>query len=327
VTPPGPECYRRWQGFPPRGPIMRTRLCSITLVAAASLLTVRAAAFPYVVRKGDTLASIAERFYGKIQHEQLLVVANGLDADGGTPIVPGMRLEVPAVGHHRVVRGETWSGLAAELLGAPHRADELATANGTHAWIPPEEGAEILVPYHLRVVVRGTDSTLTIAYRFLGNVTKAWELDHYNGLGGRTLQRGDVVLVPLTDLALTAEGRQAASVGDCARCSEAEGDEREVQLRVRAELPALLADVRGGRYVDAVRRGNGFLMAGALSRPMLAAVHRQLLEAYGARDATGLAAAACADWRANDPTARLDPVRLSPKIVAACTRGAGRSTP
>ena len=152
---------------------MRTRLCSITLVAAASLLTVRAAAFPYVVRKGDTLASIAERFYGKIQHEQLLVVANGLDADGGTPIVPGMRLEVPAVGHHRVVRGETWGGLAAELLGAPHRADKLAMANGTHAWIPPEEGAEILVPYHLRVVVRGTDSTLTIAYRFLGNVTKA----------------------------------------------------------------------------------------------------------------------------------------------------------
>lgn len=306
---------------------MRTRLCSTALVFAASLLTVRAAAFPYVVKKGDTLASIAERFYGKIQHEQLLVVANGLDADGGTPIVPGMRLEVPAVGHHRVRRGETWSGLATELLGAPHRGDRLAMTNGAHAWLAPEEGARIVVPYHLRVVVRGNDSTLTIAYRFLGNVTKAWELDHYNGLGGRALQRGEVVLVPLTDLVLTDEGRAAASVGDDARCSEAAGEERAVQQRVQAELPALLADVRGGRYVDAVRRGNGFLTAGALSHPTLAAVHRQLLEAYVALDATGLAAAACADWRAHDSAARLDPVRLSPKILAACARGAAPGAP
>lgn len=306
---------------------MRNWLCSTALVVAASLLTVRAAAFPYVVKKGDTLASIAERFYGKIQREQLLVVANGLDADGGTPIVPGMRLEVPAVGHHRVHRGETWNGLATELLGAPHRAGKLAIANDTHAWLTPEEGAEIRVPYHLRVVVRGSDSTLTIAYRFLGNVAKAWELDHYNGLGGRTLQRGEVVLVPLTDLILTEEGRAAASAGDRAQCSEAAGEERAVQQRVQAELPALLADVRGGRYVDAVRRGNGFLTAGALSHPTLAAVHRQLLEAYVALDATGLAVAACADWRAHDPAARLDPMRLSPKIIAACTRGAAQGAP
>ena len=33
--------------------------------------------------------------------EQILVAANGLDAGGGIPIVAGMRLEVPALGHHR----------------------------------------------------------------------------------------------------------------------------------------------------------------------------------------------------------------------------------
>jgi hypothetical protein len=306
---------------------MRNRTLAIALVTAACLLQGRAAAFPYVVKSGDTLASIAERFYGRIQLEQLLVAANDLDAEGGTSIVAGMRLEVPAVGHHRVRGGETWAGLATELLGGPNRADKLAMSNGTSAWIPPEEGAEIIVPYHLRIVVRGSESTPTIAYRFLGNMTKAWELDHYNGIGGRTLQRGDVVLVPLTDLALTDEGRAAATAAEKSQCSEAAGEERAIQRRVQAEIPALIADVRSGRYVDAVRRGQGFLNAGELSSPTLAIVHRQLLESYVALDALGLAAAACVDWRAHDPEGRLDPVRISPKVIAACERGAARGAP
>ena len=67
-----------------------------------------ARAFTYVVAPGDTLAAIAERYYGRIQQERLLVAANFLDARRGTPIVPGMRLEVPALGHHRIAHGETW---------------------------------------------------------------------------------------------------------------------------------------------------------------------------------------------------------------------------
>jgi hypothetical protein len=47
-------------------------------------------------------------------------------------------------------------------------------------------------------------------------------------------------------------------------------------------------------------------------------VHRALLEAYVAFDARPAAAAACVAWRSNDPTAVLDPVRVSPKILAAC---------
>lgn len=298
----------------------RLRRHALTLLATLALSTVPAAAFPYVVRRDDTLAAIAERFYGKIQHEQLLVVANGLDADGGTPIVAGMRLEIPAVSHHRVRPGDTWESLATELLGASYRATKLALVNGTSPWIPPEEGARLVVPFHLRVVIRGNETTPVIAYRFLGNMTKAWELAHYNKMENRTLQRGDVVLVPLTDLELTEEGRLLAAAAAGMQCSEAAAGERELQRRVQTELPALIADVRSGRYVDAVRRGNRFLNAGELSVPTLATIHRQLLEAYVALDAPGLAAAACADWQAHDPTARLDPVRLSPKILAACER-------
>ena len=57
---------------------------------------------------------------------------------------------------------------------------------------------------------------------------------------------------------------------------------------------------------------------GALTHPQLATIHRALLEAYVAIDARAAAAAACEAWKSNDPGAVLDPVRVSPKIRAAC---------
>lgn len=285
------------------------------------LVAAKAQAFPYIVQPGDTLASIAERVYGRIQHEKLLVAANSLDARGGSPIVPGMRLEVPALAYRRVQPGDTWNSLALELLGAAHRSTALSLANDSSPWLTPEEGARIVVPYNLSVIVDDREPITSIAFEYLGNMTKAWQLDHYNSLKGRPLHRGDVVLVPLTDLALSESGKVLAAQAAEMRCSEIAGVTHETQQRVRTELPALIGDVRGGRYVEAVRRGNEFLSSGELSKKTLAAVYRQLLEAYVALEATGLGSAACKAWRENDPQATLDPVLLSPKILAVCDRG------
>ncbi len=281
----------------------------------------KAQAFPHVVQPGETLASIAEHYYGRIQYEELLVAANQLDAQGGTPIVSGMRLEVPALDHRRVKGGDSWTDLAGTLLGATTRADVLAAANGTSPWLPPADGAEIVIPYNLRVVASGSDTIVTIAYKYMGDMNKAWVLDHYNGFKGKRVRRGDVVLVPLTDLPLTEVGKHAAAEAAIATCSQAAGDTRQAQRRVESELPALLADVRAGRYVEAVTRGTRFLASGPLTKPQIAVINRQLLEAYAALDAQGLATAACTTWRKNDPRARVDPVMMSPKLVAACERG------
>jgi hypothetical protein len=99
------------------------------------------------------------------------------------------------------------------------------------------------------------------------------------------------------------------------------GGVREAQRKVSQEIPALIADVKGGRYVDAASRGSRFLASGALTEPEQAIVNRQLLEAYVALDATGLATQACTEWRKRDKHATLDPVELSPKIISACARG------
>jgi hypothetical protein len=301
------------------------------LLAAAAVAYLGAAAdahaFPHVVEKGETLSQVAERVYGKVELEQLLVAANGLDAGGGIPIVPGMRLEVPALGHHRAVLGETWAALAAELLGDERRSDVLAVANGSMPWLAPADGQELVVPYNLRVVAGAGDSLLTVAYRYLGERDKAWMLDRYNHLRGEALHRGDVVLVPLSDLPLTPAGKaEAASAGALVR-AEGAGKAREAQHRADAELPALAADVRSGRWTEGVARGNRMLGYGELTKPELAAIHRALTECYAALDATGLAETACIAWREADPGAVLDPVELSPKILRACIGSPVRARP
>ena len=302
-------------------PLHRISIFRFTAAAplvAALALGAEAHAFPHVVKKGETLAQIAEQTYGRVEMEQLLVAANGLDAGGGISIVPGMRLEVPALGHHRATAGETWAGLAAELLGDPTRSDVLALANASMPWLAPADGQELIVPYNLRVVAGQYDSLLTIAYRFLGHRDKAWTLDRYNHLKGEAIRRGDVVLVPLTELPLTPRGKlEAASAGALVR-AEGGGKALEAQRRAASELPLLASDVRSGRYVDAIARGNRVLGYGELSRPDRASIHRLLTEAYVALDATGLAETACGAWREADPTAVLDPIELSPKILRAC---------
>lgn len=294
---------------------------SALVVGAVLTFGLSAHAFRHVVQKGETLASIAEHVYGRIHYERILVYANALDAWGGVPIVPGMALEVPAMGHRRVSLGETWQALAKELLGDERRAELLAQVNAAKPWQPPDDGSEIVVPYNLRYVVQGADTIVAIATRFFADNQSAWMLDRYNNIGGHLLRRGDVVLVPLTDLPLTEAGKAEALQAEAAVRSEAAGAAREAQRKVAAELPLLFSEVRGGHYMDAVVRGTRLLALGELTKLQIADIHGLLTEAYAALDSPGLAASSCQVWRAGDPVGNLDPIQWSPKIIAACKAG------
>jgi hypothetical protein len=296
---------------------------SVVAVCIALFWPSTARAFIHVVQKTETLAQIAERTYGHIQFEKILVAANALDAQGGSPIVAGQRLEVPALDHHRIAAGETWPELAKQLLGDADRAAVLSDANDATAWIAPAEGAEIVVPYNLRYIASSTDNIVTIAQKFTGEKNKAYMLDRYNHLQGQPVHRADVILIPLTNLPLTDAGKIEALAADASARSQAAGAARDAQRKVDAEMPALLGEVRGGRYVDAVTRGVRMLALGDLAKPELAFIHRQLTEAYAALDAPGLAAASCLAWQKSDPKARLDAVALSPKVLASCAKVKG----
>lgn len=278
-------------------------------------------AFTHVVSQGETLAQLAIKVYGTPRFETAIAGANALDAHGGSAIVPGQPIEIPAPAHHRVQEGETWFGLARIFLGDNRRGETLARANNAVAWVPPVPNQEIEIPAVVAHIAAEGETVAGLAQRYLGDINKAWVLDAYNfRKGDQRLLRGDVVLVPLLDLGLTEEGKKEARAAAERTRTEGGGQAFEAQRRAESDIPPLLADVRAGRYVDAVSKGNKLLGSGELTKPQLASIHRALLEAYVALEAHGQAAGACAAWKTHTGgDVKLDPKTTSPKIRAACS--------
>jgi hypothetical protein len=298
---------------------MTTRLIVVLGVLFGLALAHDVRAFTHIVKPGEGLAQIAERVYGDSKLEMVLVGANALDIQGGSLISPGMRLEIPAPGHHTVAQGETWAQLAISWIGTADsaRTDLLARTNKGVPWVPPVEGQEIEIPALITYIAGDGETVNSIAQRFWRNAYRGWELNTYNRRDGISVRRGEVILVPMPGLRLTEAGKAEARAA-AERDGASGGMAFEQQRRADAELPQLLAELRYGRYVEAVGRGNRLIGAGALTHPQLAIVQRVLLEAYVALDARAAAAAACAAWKSHEPHPVLDPARVSPKIRAAC---------
>ena len=303
-----------------------TRALATAGLLCTLAVTSDVAAFPHVVRAGETVAAIAEHMYGRVELERVIVAANGLGGRRGSAIVPGQRLEIPAVGYHKVLPGDTWQSVADVAPLGIAEGGVLARLNDSQPWLSPEVSREIVIPYNLRFVASVGDTTQTVAYRFLERRDEAWVIASYNRLDRARLRQGEIVLVPLTDLVLTDAGKQAALDAGALVRTEAGGTAREAQQQASTELPRLATDVRRGRYIEAVARGSALLAREGLSQPQLAETQRYLTEAYVALDATGLAANACAEWRRYDPAAVLDPIELSPKIIDACVEDEAEQT-
>jgi LysM repeat protein len=298
------------------------RACAHGFLAAAVVLTWAApgAAFTHIVKPGETLSQIAARVYGDARKETILAGANALDVQGGSAIVPGMRLEIPAPAHHTAISGDTWAGMALAWLGDQRRADVLARLNHAVAWVAPADGLEVEVPAVIAHIAADGDTSGRIAARYWGDSNRGWELNAFNGRREAPLQRGEIVLVWFEDLTLSETGKAEALLATGRAQTESDTARLDVQRRADAELPLLADDVRAGRYVDAVARGNKILASGQLTRPELAILYRALLEAYVALGADAQATSACTSFRANDPNPRLDPALTSPKVRAACAR-------
>ena len=231
-----------------------------TVLGAALAASGDAGAFQHIVKPGETLAQVADRVYGDAKLETVLVGANALDVQGGTVISPGMRLEVPAPGHHTVIQGETWADLALYWLGTSDMArnELLAHSNKGVPWVPPVEGQEIEIPAVVTYIAGEGETVNSIAARFWADGARGWELNTYNRREGVGVRRGEVVLVPMPGLRLTEAGRAEARAA-AERDGASGGMALELQRKADSELPQLLADVRYGRYAEAVARGNRLL--------------------------------------------------------------------
>jgi hypothetical protein len=125
---------------------------SVALVAVLCVVSALApsvgraqAVYTHAVQSGDTLASIAQRYYGDPTREAVLREANRMKSAGENGLLPGSWLFIPVVTFYRVGPDETWKSISARFYGDPGRAAALIEANEGNRRVQPDEGAELLV--------------------------------------------------------------------------------------------------------------------------------------------------------------------------------------
>lgn len=278
------------------------------------------AAVEHVVRPGETLASIAEQYYGDPRQESILVAENGLTNEGGSVIVSGLRLRIPTVSYHRVAEGETWASIATQYYGDAQRAFAIVEANASDSGAPPDPGSELVIPYPLRHVASQHETVRQLAKDYLPSLKSGMNtIRRFNGFESSRLQRGQIVLVPMANLVLSEKARTARDQHAAGQADTA-GKVRERQARIDQELPALRDHVRAGRYADAVQMANRLIGGGDLSARQVVTIQRELATALVALDREDLATAAFQAVLAQQPDYELDGVKTSPTVLRVFER-------
>jgi LysM repeat protein len=293
--------------------------CLLVLVVAtfATKAQAQAAVYTHAVQEGDTLTSIAQRYYGDPTREAVLREANRLKAPGEGGLVPGSWLFIPTVTYYRVGKDETWRSIAMRFYGREARSAALIDANQGSRRVDPDEGAEILVPYPLRHVVAPGDTLAKLVKLYMADgAVSLKRLRQFNP--GASIERGQVVLVPLFDLKLTGEGRAEAS--DVFAQAAGGGASRTAQNEAESELPELIRQVQEAAFAEAVALGNRLLGLGMLTSTQVVTIQKELGVAYVALERPDLAEAAFRAALALQPNLELDSVRTSPRVLEAFNR-------
>ena len=273
-------------------------------------------ALVHVVRPGETLKSISELYYGE-RREQALAAENAIEPNAG--LVLGMRLLIPTVRYHRVQPGETWAEIAQQYYADVRRAFVLVDANSGNPNRAPATGQLLLIPYPLRYVSSAHDPLRQAAREFFDGSTKAMVMiRRFNAVKTARSVRGEVLLLPMSNLVLSEQGRQeAATLGkQLAQASQA----RDKQLSAQQALPTLRQHVLEGRYVEAVALANQLLGWGELTGNQLVTIQRELGTALIALDREDLAFEAFKSLLEQQPDVELGLGDTSPRVLKVLDR-------
>jgi LysM repeat protein len=291
-------------------------LWAIAVVTLSSSAQAQAV-YTHAVQAGDTLASIAQRYYGDPTREAVLREANRMRGPGDAVLAQGSWVFIPTVSFYRVREGETWESIAVRFFGTAARAAALIEANNGNRWVEPDQGAELLVPYPLRHVVAPGDTLAKIAKLYMPDSPLSLKrLRRFNP--GAVIERAQVVLVPLYDLKLVGDGRAEAS--EAFTQAAGGGLAKIAQDEVESSLPELIRQVQQAEFAEAVGLGNRLLGSGNPTSTQVVTIQKELAVAYVALERADLAEAAFRAALALQPNLELDTVRSSPRVLEAFNR-------
>ena len=265
-----------------------------------------AAAFPYLVRDGDTLAVLGDRFFGDRSQGAVIALVNELPRP---EIRAGQTLQVPSVSRYRCGRGETLELLAGRFLGDRRRAPFLARWNDLPADRSPVPGQEIVIPFQLSYRVLPGDTVRAVAERVYGEPVWGDLLLAYNFRRQPRLVAGEKLIVPLPELRLR-RGNEAAPAAPKQRSEE--------------RLVAIEQAYRNGQYAAVPPALSKLLGEETLSMAQKASVHRLLGSAYVALGVEEVAVREFREALRIEPGATMDPVQISPKIRTVYERARQR---
>lgn len=292
----------------------RRTLYALFIVAALSLGAAREASAQHVhmVEEGETIASIAQLYYGDPKRARVLRSENAVFFEEGQQLLPGMRLQIPHVVFHTVNEGEGWADLAVRYYGTSRRAEALRQLNRGELE-GPRAGEELMVPPLLIHRAPGNETVLRIARSIYGNRKGAAELIRLlNAELPARPEKGALIFYAAIDLRLSNEGLERVS----ARSPQesVEGGTRERQQLIAREFPELSSLIRSGHYVEALALGNRLLGVGELTEIQALTIHRHLAIAYIAMERDDLAINAYLSALELEPQLELDSLRTSPKV-------------